>query len=156
MSASVVAVINTSPDTVALLTTVLECAGFVTVFGYTHDIRDGRMDLGAFIRQHQPQVIVYDIAPPYEQNWRFFEHLRETILKGRVFVITSTNAARVEGLAGRTPRIYEVVGKPLDLDAIVAAAREALHARPTGIGRWKGPVSAALAAEVASVSPRPP
>lgn len=72
-----------------------------------------------------------DIAPPYEPNWRFFEHLRETILKGCVFVITSTNAARVEGLAGRTPRIYEVVGKPLDLDAIVAAVRDAMHARPT-------------------------
>ena len=99
MSAAVVAVINSSPDAVELLTTVLELAGFVTVCGYTHDVRDGRMDLGAFIHQHQPQVVVYDIAPPYEQNWRFFEHLRATILKGCVFVVTSTNAARVEGLA---------------------------------------------------------
>ena len=131
MRPSVVAVINTSPDTVELLTAVLEVAGFVTVCGYTHDIRDGRMDLGAFIRQHQPQVVVYDIAPPYEHNWRFFEHLRETILKGCVFVITSTNAARVEELTAHTPRIYEVIGKPLDRGAIVAAVREAMHARPT-------------------------
>lgn len=129
MSAPVVAVINTSPDTLDLLTTVLELAGFVTVSGYTHEIRDGRMDLGALIRQHQPKVVVYDIAPPYEANWRFFEHLRATILQGCVFVLTSTNAALVEGLAG-TPRIYEVVGKPFDLNVIVAAVRDAIP-RPT-------------------------
>jgi DNA-binding response OmpR family regulator len=130
MPATVVAVINTSPDTVELLSVALECAGFVTVCSYTHDIRDGRLDLEAFLRQHKPTVIVYDIAPPYDRNWRFFEHLRETILKGYVFVLTSTHSAQVEKLAGRSA-VYEVVGKPLDLDAIVAAVREAAHSRPT-------------------------
>ena len=129
MSAGVVAVINTSPDTVELLTAVLEGAGFVTVSAYTHDIRHGHMDLEAFIRQHHPQVVVYDIAPPYEPNWRFFEHLRATILNGYAFVITSTNAARVEALAGQTTPIYEIVGKPFDLDAIVAAVRNSVPAR---------------------------
>lgn len=131
MSATVVAVINTSADTVELLSSALECAGFVTVCSYTHDIRDGRIDLEAFLRQHRPTVIVYDIAPPYDRNWRFFEHLRETALKGYVFVLTSTHPARVEQLVGRTARVYEVVGKPLDLDAIVSAVREAARARPT-------------------------
>ena len=131
MSATVVAVINTSPDTVELLKDALEFAGFVAVCSYTHDIRDGRIDLEAFLRQHQPKVIVYDIAPPYERNWRFFEHLRETVLKGYVFVLTSTHAAQVERLAIGSNRVYEVVGKPLDLTAIVAAVREAAHARPT-------------------------
>jgi CheY-like chemotaxis protein len=46
---------------------------------------DGSVDLEALLRQHKPTVIVYDIAPPYVRNWRFFEHLRETILKGHVF-----------------------------------------------------------------------
>ena len=62
---------------------------------------------------------------------RFFEHLRETALKGYIFVLTSTHAARVEQLVGRSARVYEVVGKPLDLDAIVSAVREAARARPT-------------------------
>jgi CheY-like chemotaxis protein len=118
--ADVVAIINTSRDAADMLSALLESAGFVTVSGYTVDIRDGRLDLASFVRQHQPKVIVYDIAPPYERNWRMFEHLRTTILKDYRFVLTSTNVAQVEQLIGRTPRIYEVVGKPFDLDAIGA------------------------------------
>ena len=41
------------------------------------------------------------------------------------------NVKHVEGLAGRDERIYEVVGKPHDLDEIVRAAKEAVRARPT-------------------------
>jgi hypothetical protein len=68
VAAPVVAVIKTSPDTVELLSVALEGAGFVTVSSYTHDIRDGRVDLAGFLSQHQPTVVVYDIAPPYERN----------------------------------------------------------------------------------------
>lgn len=132
MTPDVVAVINSSPDTVALLRTVLQQAGFVVISGYTFDIRDGRMDVDAFLRQHHPQVIVYDISPPYEDNWHLFLHIRGMdVMQRRRFVITSTNAAHVEKLAGRDDRIYEVVGKPLDLDAIVRAVKEAIRARPT-------------------------
>ena len=131
MAAPVVAVINTSPDTVELLSVALEGAGFVTVSSYTHDIRDGRVDLAAFLSQHQPSVVVYDIAPPYERNWRFFEHLRETVMKGYVFVLTSTHAAQVERFVGRASHVYEVVGKPYDLNAIVDAVRQAARVRPT-------------------------
>jgi hypothetical protein len=28
------------------------------------------------MRQYRPAVVVYDIAIPYEQNWRLFEHIR--------------------------------------------------------------------------------
>jgi DNA-binding NarL/FixJ family response regulator len=101
-----------SPDTVELLSVALESAE-------------------AFLRQHQPTVIVYDIAPPDERNWRFFEHLRETVLKGYVFVLTSTHAAQVERLIGRAAHMYEVIGKRFDLNAIVDAVREAARARPT-------------------------
>jgi DNA-binding NtrC family response regulator len=128
----VVAVINTSPDTVDLLRTTLQRAGLVVVSGYTFDIREGRLDIEAFIRQHQPEVIVYDVAPPYDENWRLFEHVRGLAAVQRCrFVITSTNPAHLERLAGRDERIYEVVGRPLDLDAIVTAVKEAVRARPT-------------------------
>ena len=129
--APVVAVINTSPDTVEILKDLFQRAGFVVATGYTHDIRDGRIDLAAFLRVHAPDVIVYDIAPPYETNWRFLQHLRQTVLSGYRFVLTTTNPARVEPLVGRDERVYEVVEKPGDLDVILRATREALRSRST-------------------------
>ena len=71
----VAAVLNTSPDVVDMLRRVLEQAGIVTVTGFTHDIRDGDMDFESVVRQHDPNVIVYDIAPPYDANWTLFQHL---------------------------------------------------------------------------------
>src|ERR1041384_5606879 len=83
----VVAVINTSPDVVELLRAALEQAGLVTVSAFTYDIRDGRVDLEAFIRQHDPRVVVYDIAPPYDVNWRLFEHVStRPVMRRRAFV----------------------------------------------------------------------
>ena len=132
VTADVVAVINSSPDTVELLRHVLQRAGFVVVSGYTFDVRDGRLDLSAFVRQHQPKVVVYDVAPPYDENWRLFQHMRSLeAVQDMRFVITSTNPKHLEHLAARDDRIYEIVGRPLDLDLIVSAVREAARARPT-------------------------
>ena len=128
----VIAIINTSPDTVGLLSELLERAGFLVVTAYTHSIRDGSVDLQAFLRTHRPRVIVYDIAPPYEPNWHLFQHMAAMpVMAGRQFVITSTNARQVEGFAGPQQHVYEIVGKPFDLDQIVQATREALKIRPS-------------------------
>jgi DNA-binding NtrC family response regulator len=132
MAAEAVAIINSSPDTIELLRRVLQHAGFLVVSGYTFDIRDGRLDITAFVEQHRPKVIVYDIAPPYEENWRLFNHVRELDgMRQLRFVITSVNASHVEGLVGRDEHVYEVVERPLDLDRIVTAVKEAVRARPT-------------------------
>lgn len=127
----VVFVVNTSPDTVDLLRDVLEQAGFLVVSTFTWLIQGGKVDIEALLRTHQPKVIVYDIAAPYDRNWAFFVHLREHVFKQVRFVLTSMNIKHVEGLAGRDDRIYEVVGKPHDLDEIVRATKEAARARPT-------------------------
>jgi|SRR5688572_33034258 DNA-binding response OmpR family regulator len=128
----VAAVLNTSPDIVDLLRRALEQAGIVTVTAFTHDIRDGKLDFDSFIGQHNPHVVVYDIAPPYDANWKLFQHLSATTsLVGRHFVITTTNKAQVEKLVGRDARVYEVIGKPADLELIVRAVKEAGRARPT-------------------------
>jgi CheY-like chemotaxis protein len=113
-----------------MLRFVLEHAGMTVVSAYTYDIRDGRVDLDSFMRTHQPAVVVYDVAPPYEQNWQLCEHLRSRSgLDPEQFVVTSTNAPVVQKLAG-TERVYEVIGKPYDLEQIVQAVQRASEANP--------------------------
>jgi CheY-like chemotaxis protein len=90
------------------------------------------VDLERFVAQHRPRVIVYDIAPPYENNWLLFQHLRSLpALAGLKFIITTTNARQVGHFAKSGEPVHEIVGKPFDLGEIVTAVRDALRARAT-------------------------
>jgi DNA-binding NarL/FixJ family response regulator len=126
----VVAVVNTNPDLVELLKAEIEKAGFVVLVVHLNDIRQG-LDIESVLVQHDPQVIVYDVVFPYERNWRFLEHLRETSFKSRRFVLTTPNAAGLRKLIGKDERVYEILDDSADTDAIVQAVREAARARPT-------------------------
>jgi CheY-like chemotaxis protein len=131
-SSPTVAVINSTPDIVDMLRLVVEQAGFVVVTALTFEIRDGHVDIDQLIRQHQPLVIVYDIAPPYDANWKLFQHIAAMpVMEGRQFVLTSTNAQQVERIAGNHQRVYEILGKPYDLDLVAQAVKEASRARPS-------------------------
>jgi len=125
----VVAIVNTNPDIVELLKAKIEMAGFVVLVIHIADIRAG-LDLSGVLAAHDPRVIVYDVVAPYDRNWRFLQHLRETTLKGRTFVLTSPNADAMMKRVGRDEKVYEVLDGGGDLDAIVQAVREAARARP--------------------------
>jgi DNA-binding response OmpR family regulator len=126
-SPTVVAVFNTSEETTDMLRVVLELAGFIVVTAFTHAVRDGRTDLEAMMRQHRPTVVVYDIAPPYEANWRLFEHIRASpACQGVRFLLTTTNATQVRIVAG-LEHVHEIVGKPYDLDELVRLVKAAVE-----------------------------
>jgi DNA-binding response OmpR family regulator len=128
-TSTVVAVFNTSEDTTDMLRVVLEFAGFVVLTAFTHALRDGKTDLEGFMRQYRPSVVVYDIALPYEPNWRLFERIRDSpACAGVRFVLTSTNVAQVRAVAG-DHRVHEIVGKPYDLDELVRLVRAATESR---------------------------
>lgn len=123
----VVAVINSSPDVVDMLRIWFEQAGFVVVGAQTWEVRDGEVDIEAFARQHQPRVVIYDLAPPYEPNWRLLQHMRRMpAMKGREFVLTSTNVQQVQRLINPEEPVLEIIGKPYDLDQLLQAVRAKL------------------------------
>ena len=130
MAQPVVAVVNTNPDLVELLKARIEAAGFVVLVIHIAEIRAG-LDIAAVFAQHNPMVVVYDVVPPYERNWRFLQHLRERAIHGRQFVLTSPNERALAKLVGRDERVYEILNDGDDIDAIVQAVREAARARPT-------------------------
>jgi CheY-like chemotaxis protein len=126
----VVAVVNTNPDLIELLKARIEAAGFVVLIIHIADIRAG-LDIGSVLAQHDPCVIVYDVVMPYERNWRFLQHLRETSFHGRRFVLTTPNAGGLRKLVGKDDRIYEILDDSEDIDTVVQAVREAARARAT-------------------------
>lgn len=126
----VIAVFNSSDDTVELLRTFLEEQGFQTVAGHIPDLKKGELDLVTFIQHHAPSVIVYDISPPYDANWTFLRLVRSSEpVRNRRFVITTTNKPALDKLVGATEAI-EIIGKPYDLRQVLAAIRSALASTP--------------------------
>jgi CheY-like chemotaxis protein len=123
----VVAVINSNEDTVEMLRSCLQLHGFSSVVtGHIYDFKTGAADFPGFLEHHDPAVIVYDISLPYDKNWTFLRLLLDTeAMQGRKVVLTTTNKARLEELVGPT-EAFEIVGKPYDLEKIVAAVEAAL------------------------------
>ena len=126
----VVAILNSNDDLVEMLKTLLEKAGYIAVSGHIDDVRRGRLDLLNFVRQHEPNVIVYDLVPPYDRSWQFLAGLKTSrSMQGRPFILTSVNAKRAREVVGMSDMVYEVVGKDEDLGKILNAIKEAIHQR---------------------------
>jgi len=127
---TVVAILNSNDEVVELMRAVLEQAGFVAVTGHVDEARRGQLDLLNFMRQHDPKVIVYDLVPPYDRSWNYLRVLQDSeVMKNRSLVLTSVNAERAQEVVGRSDIVHEVIGRPVDLDEIVTAVKEASKRR---------------------------
>jgi CheY-like chemotaxis protein len=125
-----VAVLNTNDDVVELLRILFEQRGHAVVTAHVDAIKRSQMDIGAFVRLHRPDVVVYDIPPPYDTHWTFMNHVRTLPeFESIPFVLTTTNERRLREIVGRGPQLLEIVGKPYDLDQIAQAVEEALRER---------------------------
>jgi DNA-binding NarL/FixJ family response regulator len=132
-SVDVIAVLNATPDALAILRMALQHEGFTVVGALIPEIRAGAIDLDAFIRQHDPRVIVYDVALPDEAEWRMLQRYKAMPSLARCrWILTSTNKGHVERLAADDAQIFAVVGTPYELQKIVQAVRDALRASPPG------------------------
>ena len=123
----VVAVFNASDDTVDMICAELDAHGYRCVPGHVADVKQGETDFVAFIEREDPQVIVWDISPPYDKNWAFFQLIRSsTALRGRGVVLTTTHKAHLDRLAGEATGALEIIGKPYDLNLISQAVERAM------------------------------
>jgi CheY-like chemotaxis protein len=122
-----VAVFNASQDTIDMLTVFFEQCGYRAV-GEPWPAREplGIEAVRAFVRSHQPDVIVFDISFPYDHNWRRcreFHDLHDT--RQIPVVLTTTNERALTDMVGPTPTM-EILGKPYDLQRLADAVARAL------------------------------
>ena len=127
MAGTVIGVANASEDIIELLRLAFERAGWTTATVHLPDVKAGRASFEEFLRAHDPAGLVIDIAPPYDDNWRFVKQLRSLpAMRGRSVVITTTNERHLARLAGEETGAIEIVGKPNDIQQIVDAMRRML------------------------------
>jgi DNA-binding NtrC family response regulator len=121
------AIINTSVEFAELLRDTLEDEGLGrAAVGYVHQFKRREEDVGAFLTRHDPAVVIFDVAVPYEENWRYFQEARALPeARGRRFITTTTNRAALEGFVGPNDAI-EIIGKPFDLEQLIDTVRRAL------------------------------
>jgi DNA-binding response OmpR family regulator len=132
----IVALFNASDDTIDMVQKLLtESDGEQTlIWCHFADLKKGIVDFGRYMEKHNPEVVIFDLSPPYDENWTFFKTMRDArTMDGRGVVLTTTNKARLDEVLGEDSHALEVVGRPKDLGqidtAIKAETRKAHTAR---------------------------
>jgi CheY-like chemotaxis protein len=123
----VVGIANTNEDIIELLRMVMERDGFATAVIHLVDIKNGRADFNDFLDKHDPAVIVFDIPPPYDDNWTVVSTLRQLPnMERRGVVCTTTHKPHLERLVGPTGAV-EIIGKPNDIQEVLEAVKRELR-----------------------------
>jgi DNA-binding response OmpR family regulator len=121
-----VALFNASDDTIDMVQRLLTTSGSAQNLIWCHfaDLKKGVVDFATYMDKNNPDVVIFDLSPPYDENWRFFKTMRDAkTMEGRGVVLTTTNKARLDEVLGEDSHALEVVGRPADLQQIDAAIR---------------------------------
>jgi CheY-like chemotaxis protein len=120
-----IAIFNTTPEVIEVLETLMEDEGFNVVSAIVSDFRLGRRDLIQYMKDHDPDIIIYDLPPPYANQLNFLKILQNTrVLQDKKFIFTTTNKAALEKEADGKLGAIEIIGKPFDLNVLLDAVRK--------------------------------
>jgi len=120
----VVALFNASDDTIEMVHRLLVELGDGQILIWCHfaDLKRGVVDFDKYMEKHNPELVIFDISPPYDENWTYFKTMRiNKVMKGRGAVLTTTNKLRLDEIIGEDSKALEIVGLKGDLDFIRAA-----------------------------------
>lgn len=122
----IVALFNASDDTIDMVQKLLTDSGSDQTLIWCHfaDLKKGIVNFAKYMDRHNPEVVIFDLSPPYDENWKYFKTMRDDkTMQGRGVVLTTTNKARLDEVLGEDSNALEVVGRPKDLQQIDAAIK---------------------------------
>jgi DNA-binding NtrC family response regulator len=122
-----VAIFNSRPDFIQALTVALETEGFTTSSAHLADIQSGALDLVAFVRRHEPELVVYDLPRPYERHWNILQLLKDThSLGSATWLLATTDKKALEAAVGASGVVEIIFGEPYGVDDVVRAVVKGL------------------------------
>jgi len=126
-SKPLVGILNNNEDLIRMLSEGLKAAGCNVVSVRLVDVRAAKVDLELFVKEHDPDAVIFDLALPYRTNFAMLEDLRGTgVLAGRGVVLTTPNSRAVRDLLRL--EAFEITGQAEEIHTVV---REVLRvARP--------------------------
>lgn len=117
-----ITIIDSDPGIIEFLQDLFQSEGYTTQTANIREIKTGEVNFESFIREFDPNVVLYDVGFPFKQNWDYFKSLRENeIMKDRRTVITTTNKRALDELVGEDTHAMEIIGKPFDIENMINA-----------------------------------
>jgi CheY-like chemotaxis protein len=96
-------VLNDSERVLEMLCNWFRKRGHDCVTCVLSDMPRAHEQVPQFLAKHQPDVVVYDVAMPYESSWDLLEVIRAApSLWGQRFVVTTPNKRQLEKAVGPT------------------------------------------------------
>src|SRR5712691_10859794 len=95
----IVALFNASDDTIDMVQSLLIASGRDQTLIWCHfsDLKKGIVDFEKYMDKHNPEVVIFDLSPPYDENWHFFKVMRDAnVMRERGIVLTTTNKNRLD------------------------------------------------------------
>jgi hypothetical protein len=142
MQSNTVAIIDSHGDTVEMLACLLEGSGLQAIQGPPVTGNPSTVDFAGYMARHDPEALIWNIAPPYERNWGFFKLLRRIgPLEGRAVVLTTTDKRKLDSLLFHDASTrLEVLGKPYAPALMVEAVKRAIDCQRAQSGpAWAVP-----------------
>src|SRR5215813_5167987 len=121
-----IAIVNSNEELLKVLKDFFEQEGYTVATAHVRTFREHLETIEPFLAKYDPQVLIWDIAPPYDEAWRFLQTIRQLpLLQGRQFILTTTNERQVRAVAGSDEKIVEIVCKPYDLEHLLQLVERA-------------------------------
>lgn len=108
-------VLNSHADTIELLADWFGAQGAVVHHARSLELCRNLEEARSLLTTVRPDVVLFDLAVPYDLNWRCFQRLVDARIFGSVpIVLTTANRRALDQLVGPTDA-FEIIGTPHDL-----------------------------------------